>query len=198
MLELLKVDRFTRRSACGRVSVELVLENRKRVFKWSFKFPPFMGTTFDFIAYRRPSPCAWYDKRQRNEQRLRARALFDAVEDGLGAEVGLMRKPNPRAGVYTKPAKRSRWAGASLHELREVMVTRFTEKGAADICSVIYPDTPFKKLKADEVFECLYAEQWAASYDRPLSEWGGMVRDRRDDCHGCGELNCNGRCTASC
>jgi len=88
-----------------------------------------------------------------------------------------MRKPNPRPGAYPKPSKYIPRAGASAYELREVMVTRFTETGAADICSQIYPDTPFKKLKADEVFECLYAERWAASYGRSLSEWGGMLED---------------------
>lgn len=163
-------------SECGRVVLQLRKEKDKRVFRWIFDFPPFMGAKFDFIAYNRPSPSPYHDKKTRTKDRLRARMLFDALDDGFGAEVGLLRKPK-NLKHYSRINHPKPGAGASAHQLRDALETRFNVDGAVVLCKIIHPDKDYKKLNADELFECLYAERWASSYGKSLSEWGGMCTE---------------------
>lgn len=182
MIKLVRTREPNKRvSECGRVTLTLVKEYEKRVFKWAFDFPPFMGAKFDFVAYNRPSAHPWYDKKARTKSRLRARALFDALDDGIDAEVGLLRKPKYKPWRAPRIVKPRPHAGASACQLRDVLQTRFGVEGATAICSTIHPDVAYPNLNADMLFECLYAERWATSYGRSLSEWGGMITSEAEN-----------------
>lgn len=169
-------------SECGRVVVQMLREKEERVFKWSFDFPPFMGTKFDFIAYNRPSPHPWYDKKSRAKKsraksRVRARMLFDALDDGLGAEVGLMRKPR-NLKTYSRVKHPKPDAGASRHNLRDALENRLAHStwlGTPETClKMLHPSKTLKTATADELFETLYAVAWCQSCGRRLNEWQGM------------------------
>ena len=167
-------------SECGRVVVQMLREKEKRVFKWYFDFPPFMGTKFDFIAYNRPGPHSWYDKKSRTKSRVRARTLFDALDDGLGAEVGFMRKPRrnptPKIRVNTPPKQ-----GANRHSLRDALDNRARSVpgygNAASCLAVLYPSVEIKRATADQLFDTLYALAWAQAWGRNLNDWRGMTTE---------------------
>lgn len=152
----------------------MLLEKEKRVFKWSFDFPPFMGTKFDFIAYNRPSPHRWYGKKTRNKHRERARDLFDALDDGLGAEIGLLRKPK-KFGKRTRVIHPKPGSGASRFDLRNALESRVRGITTEQALRHFYPSKTLKTATADELFNTLYAVAWSQDWGRGLHEWQGMM-----------------------